>query len=132
MNQNAALELQGIDVVVPDGTETLTILDGVDLRGGAHRHDPARAGGGGDVEVGIGTRGQALEHAAATATPLPIRAVGPRRGVPGELLTTFGQIQTAALDAAIDTCCRRHPGAPLADDGLLLALARLAVRKQEA
>lgn len=68
----------------------------------------------------------AREHAAATATPLPIRAVGPRRGVPGELLTTFGQIQTAALDAAIDDCCRRHPGAPLADDGLLSALAQLA------
>lgn len=32
MNQNAALELQGVDVVVPDGTETLRILDGVDLR----------------------------------------------------------------------------------------------------
>lgn len=32
MNQNAALELRGVDVVVPDGTETLRILDGVDLR----------------------------------------------------------------------------------------------------
>lgn len=68
----------------------------------------------------------AREHAAATGAPLPIRAVGPQRGVPGELLTTFGQIQTAALDAAIEDCCRRHPAAPLADDGLLAALARLA------
>jgi UTP-glucose-1-phosphate uridylyltransferase len=68
----------------------------------------------------------AREHAAATGAPLPIRAVGPRRGVPGELLTTFGQIQTAAFDAAIESCCRRHPAGPLADDGLLAALAQLA------
>jgi len=68
----------------------------------------------------------AREQAMATGAPLPIRAVGPRRGVPGELLTTFGQIQTGALDAAIEACCRRHPGAPLADEGLVAALARLA------
>jgi len=68
----------------------------------------------------------ALEHATATGAPLPIRAVGLRRGVPGELLTTFGQLQTAAFDAAIESCCRRHPAGPLADDGLLAALAQLA------
>ena len=68
----------------------------------------------------------AREHAMATGAPLPIRTVGPRRGVPGELLTTFGQLQTAAFDAAIESCCRRHPAGPLADDGLLAALAQLA------
>jgi UTP--glucose-1-phosphate uridylyltransferase len=64
--------------------------------------------------------------ALAAGTPLPIRAVGPQRGAPGELVTTFGQIHTPALDAAIAACCRRHPAAPLADAGLPTALAQLA------
>jgi putative ABC transport system ATP-binding protein len=35
MTENAALELRGVTVSVPDGTETLTILDGLDLTVGA-------------------------------------------------------------------------------------------------
>jgi UTP--glucose-1-phosphate uridylyltransferase len=58
--------------------------------------------------------------------PLPICAVGPARGAPGELLTTLGQIHTTALGDAIEACCRPHRDGPLADGGFLNALDRLA------
>lgn len=68
----------------------------------------------------------AMQRAEATGTPLPIWSVGPPRGTPGELLTTFGQIHTKAFDDAIAACCRPRPDVPLADGGMMHALHRLA------
>lgn len=70
----------------------------------------------------------ARQQAAASGAPLPICGVGPVQGVPGELLTTFGQIHTQALDAAIAACCRPRPDVPLIDSGLVHALNRLATQ----
>lgn len=68
----------------------------------------------------------AMQRAEATGAPLPIWAVGPSSGAPGEIQTTFGQIHTLALDEAIASCCRPRPDVPLADSGLIHALHRLA------
>lgn len=72
----------------------------------------------------------ARQRAEATGTPLPIWGVGPARGTPGELLTTFGQIHTRAMDDAIAACCRPRPDVPLADGGLVHALNRMAQNGQ--
>jgi UTP-glucose-1-phosphate uridylyltransferase len=67
-----------------------------------------------------------LDSALRRGQPLRIVALGPARGVAGELLTTFGQIQSPAMSAAIEAHCRRQPGAPLEDRYLAAALASLA------
>lgn len=74
----------------------------------------------------------ATPTAAVRVTELPgkqaLRVVelGRPTGAPGELLTTFGQLQTPALGRAIERCCRRQAGATLDDSGLLAALNELA------
>ena len=65
-------------------------------------------------------------HAALPDRPLRIAEVRRATGAAGELLTTFGQIQTAAMGQAIEACCRRPGGTQLDDGGLLEALNRLA------
>lgn len=60
-----------------------------------------------------------------SSTPLPIVALQPASGHPDELLTTFGQVQTPAWNAALDRHCRDGNG-PLRDAGLLAALNDLA------
>lgn len=65
-------------------------------------------------------------HAAPPDRPLRIAEVRRATGAAGELLTTFGQIQTAAMGQAIEACCRRPGEALLDDGGLLVALNRLA------
>lgn len=72
----------------------------------------------------------ARKQAEASGAPLPICSVGPMQGAPGELLTTFGQIHTPALEEAITACCRPRPDVPLADSGLVHALHRLATSGQ--
>lgn len=59
-------------------------------------------------------------------TPLPIRALRPSTGQPDELLTTFGQIQTPAWDAALARFCRDSATGTLRDGGFLAALNALA------
>ncbi|HNN90807.1 MAG TPA: NTP transferase domain-containing protein [Pseudomonadota bacterium] len=61
-----------------------------------------------------------------TGTPLPIRALRPSTGQPNELLTTFGQIQTPAWDAALARFCRDAATGTLRDGGFLAALNALA------
>lgn len=61
-----------------------------------------------------------------TATPLPIVSLRPSQGRPDELLTTFGQIQTPAWDAALDRYCRDPLISVLRDGGFLAALNALA------
>jgi UTP-glucose-1-phosphate uridylyltransferase len=60
------------------------------------------------------------------ATALPIVSLHPSRGEPDEILTTFGQIQTPAWDAALDRCCRDAGTGTLRDAGFLRALNTLA------
>ncbi len=60
------------------------------------------------------------------ATALPIVSLHPSRGGPDEILTTFGQIQTPAWDAALDRCCRDAGTGTLRDAGFLRALNTLA------
>jgi UTP--glucose-1-phosphate uridylyltransferase len=71
-----------------------------------------------------------LDEARASGRPLRIRGIGPARGVPGELLTTFGQLHSPALQALIEVHCRPagDPSRPLDDGKLLLALGELAAR----
>lgn len=61
-----------------------------------------------------------------TSTPLPIVELRPASGHPDELLTTFGQVQSPAWNAALDRHCRPTAGAPLRDAAFLTALNDLA------
>lgn len=54
-----------------------------------------------------------------------VRKLGVGGARPGELLTTFGQIETPKLREAISTHCRLRPDAPLEDAHLLAALDAL-------
>ncbi|MBL9005393.1 MAG: NTP transferase domain-containing protein [Myxococcales bacterium] len=62
------------------------------------------------------------------STPLPIVALAPAQGRPDELLTTFGQVQTPAWNAALHRHCRSDDRAALCDAGFLAALNDLAQR----
>jgi len=76
----------------------------------------------------------ALAEARASGRPLRIVDVRAKEqcesgfpdGTRGELVTTFGQIQTPAFAQAVQARCRVAPSAPLADAHLLPALRDLA------
>lgn len=69
-----------------------------------------------------------IAEARKTGRPLRLAAVGRASGAAGELLTTFGQLHTPQLNAAIEAHCRPggDPSRPLDDGKLLAALADLA------
>lgn len=70
-----------------------------------------------------------IEEARQSGRPLRIRRVGPSRGTPGEILTTFGQIHTPDLGVAIDAHCRQGGTSSHLDDAhFLTALDALAKR----
>jgi UTP-glucose-1-phosphate uridylyltransferase len=95
---------------------------------GLRRAEPTPAGN--TVAVTVPPEfGQRLAQGLLHSEPLPLCGVGPARGLPGELVTTFGQIHTPALEDAIVECCRAQPGAPLADSAFVHALDRLARAK---
>ena len=60
------------------------------------------------------------------STPLPIVGLQPACGHPGELLTTFGQVQTPAWNQALDRHGRDADTGTLQDAGFLSALNALA------
>jgi UTP-glucose-1-phosphate uridylyltransferase len=67
----------------------------------------------------------AFAEARASGRPLRITAVRPASGAPGEIVTTFAQIETPAFAAAVEAHCRTSAGL-LDDRGLLRALGALA------
>jgi len=67
-----------------------------------------------------------LAEARASGRPLRIFGVGPATGAAGEILTTFGQIHTPSLGAAIAAHCRPSVEGPLQDARFVMALDALA------